>query len=78
VPGDPSQPTRVGVAVGAGVGNAVRRNRAKRLLREAARGASIKRGTDLVLIAKPRLVDSSFTNARASVREAIERAGSAC
>ena len=46
--------TRVGITAGKSVGNAVQRNRAKRLLREAARIMlpKIEPGVDLVLIAR--------------------------
>src|SRR5436309_4539807 len=49
---------RVGVSAGRGVGGAVQRNSAKRLLREAARAVlpQIKPGTDLVIVAKPALL----------------------
>jgi len=61
---------RVGVVAGRTVGNAVKRNRAKRLLRAAMRGlmASLSPGWDLVLIARPPLATSGC----AEVREALE------
>jgi ribonuclease P protein component len=68
----------VGFAVGAGVGNAVKRNRAKRLLREAARATCIRPGSDVVLVAKPPLVNSSFEEVSAALDAALERAGVSC
>jgi len=76
--GDAGAPTRVGFAVGAGVGNAVNRNRAKRLLREAVRATCIKPGSEVVLVAKPPLAKSSLQEVRAALDSALERAGVSC
>ena len=58
--------TRVGVAAGRTVGNAVKRNRAKRLLRAAMQSlvSSMVSGWDVVLIARPPLVASSCAEVR--------------
>lgn len=53
-------PVRVAVVASRRVGTAVRRNRAKRLLREAARRARWKAGTDLVLVARSGCADSGL------------------
>lgn len=47
----PEGPPSVGVVAGRKVGNAVRRNRAKRLMREAARRADLVPNTQYVLVA---------------------------
>lgn len=46
------QSVRMAVVASRRVGTAVRRNRAKRLLREAARSVSWRPGTDVVLVAR--------------------------
>jgi len=67
---------RVGVAAGKTVGTAVRRNRAKRLLREAMRSLLPKLGSgwDLVLIARPALVAATLTDTRSVLLNLLKRA----
>jgi len=67
---------RVGIAAGRTVGSAVKRNRAKRLLREALRPLipSLVSGWDLILIARPALVSSSSTDARRALLSILRRA----
>jgi ribonuclease P protein component len=70
---------RYGVAVGRRVGKAVRRNRVKRWLREAARRLHphLRQGYDLILIARGRLADPAVTyhQVAACVQALVERAG---
>ena len=67
---------RVGIAAGKRTGTAVRRNRAKRLLREAMRPmlSSLASGWDLVLIARPALVTATLTDTRLAVKALLQRA----
>lgn len=68
---------RVGVTAGRSVGGAVQRNRAKRLLREAARHwlPSIKKGWDLMLIARAPIVSARFDAVMQTVKTLLDRAG---
>ena len=53
-------PARVAVIASRRVGGAVQRNRAKRLLREAARHLPLQSGTDVVLVARARCARSTL------------------
>jgi ribonuclease P protein component len=59
------------------VGNAVHRNRAKRLLREAMRPLlpQLGSGWDLVLIARPPILAASLEDASRAVTGLLGRAG---
>jgi ribonuclease P protein component len=67
---------RVGVAAGRAVGSAVKRNRAKRLLRAAMQVfvESLPAGWDLVLIARSPLPSSSLPEVRAAMHGLLNRA----
>jgi len=58
-PAEPG-PSRVGFVAGRAVGGAVRRNRAKRRLREAVRQVPIRDGCDYVVIASPAVTEVPF------------------
>lgn len=64
------QHNRFGVVASREVGQATKRNRAKRLLREAIRrqAAELPQGYDYLLIARPKIVGASFKE----VKQALE------
>jgi ribonuclease P protein component len=68
---------RYGLVVSKRVGNAVVRNRARRLFREAVRAidSQCAQGFDIVLIARPALQGQSLSTVVAAVSELAMRAG---
>jgi ribonuclease P protein component len=68
---------QVGVGAGLSVGNAVKRNRAKRLLRAAISDLLPRTvpGSDLVLIARSPLPESDLYQTRAALENLLKRAG---
>ena len=68
--------SRFAVAAGRSVGNAVRRNRAKRLLRAALQPQLelIKPGWDVLLIARQPLADSTFVDTQLALASLLQRA----
>lgn len=71
-----SDHVRVGVTAGKTTGNAVHRNRAKRILREAMRPylKSFASGWSLILIARPPLVTATLEDTRAALSNLFRRA----
>jgi len=69
--------TRVGITASRKVGNAVARNRARRLLREAVRRAyrRISSGWDIVLVARGDLTGSNEREAEVALQSLLTRAG---
>lgn len=69
--------SRFGVTAGRALGNAVRRNRAKRRLREALRRymPRMVSGQDVVLIARPALNEAEWSDALKAVTVLLKRAG---
>lgn len=67
-----SGPAQVGIVAGRGVGNAVRRNRAKRRLREALCLVGLRPGTAYVVIASHEVVAMPFDQLVRRLAEAIE------
>jgi ribonuclease P protein component len=68
---------RFGFTAGKSLGNAVKRNRAKRLLREALRRnlADIQGGWDAILIARPQLIEKEWAEVQRAVTTVLKRAG---
>ena len=68
--------TRIGIAAGKSVGNAVKRNRAKRLIRAAARESypQIASGYDLVLIARAPIIQVKMPLVHTALQELLQRA----
>lgn len=69
--------TRVGVTAGTTVGNAVRRNRTKRLLRAAMNTLlpTTRPGFDLMLIARSPLAESNLEQTSLALSSLLDRAG---
>jgi ribonuclease P protein component len=64
---------RLGIAATKKLGGAVRRNRAKRLIREVFRRNKIASGFDVVVIPKRELLDASLNVLEADYRILLER-----
>ena len=71
---DPTAPSRVGLAVGRGLGSAVARNRVKRRLRAAWREGAIPAGYDVVLRPSQAVAHIDFQDLVNHVESAVTRA----
>jgi ribonuclease P protein component len=68
---------RLGVAATRKMGNAVERNRAKRLAREIFRRHKITAGYDIVIVPRREMLDAPFATLEADYDRALERRGTA-
>ena len=66
--------SRCGFSVSHRVGKAVMRNRIKRRLREILRVTPLKRGWDIIFIARPAAATVSYANLKGSVESLLSRA----
>lgn len=68
--------TRIGISASKRVGNAVKRNRAKRLIREAVRlrYKEISPGWDLLFIARKPIAEARFEQADKAIEQLLRRA----
>jgi ribonuclease P protein component len=68
--------SRVGVAASRKLGGAVARNRAKRLLREAARHLypQLKTGWDVMLVARPKILEAKEPQVEEVLAQLLKRA----
>jgi ribonuclease P protein component len=64
---------RLGIAATRKLGGAVRRNRAKRLIREVFRHNKVAPGFDIVLVPKRELLDASLKAFEAEYRHNVQR-----
>lgn len=72
---DDDLPARLAVVASRRVGGAVQRNRAKRLLREAARTRSWSPGIDVVLVAREACARSVLTEVVRELEAAVQALG---
>jgi ribonuclease P protein component len=73
---EPAAPTRVAIAAGKRLGNAVVRNRIKRRLREAMRRVypQLATGYDLIVIARAPIIEAEVIQIAAALGEVLRRA----
>jgi ribonuclease P protein component len=72
----PNERTQIGVVAGRSVGNAVKRNRAKRMLREAVRSLLhlIKPGWMIILISRRPILKAEFSDIQDTLNKLFTKA----
>jgi ribonuclease P protein component len=76
VAGNQGSATRLGVVASRKLGDAVRRNRAKRLIREVFRRSPVSSdlgGVDIVVIPRPELFDAAYATLEDDYRSVLAR-----
>ena len=74
--GNDQEVSRFGFTAAKSVGNAVARNRAKRLLREAVRAwMPVLPGKDIIIIARPALLEAEWKEIQEAITGLLQRAG---
>ena len=68
-----NEPTRLGIAATKKLGGAVKRNRAKRLIREVFRQHANPMGLHIVVVPRPALLEASYESIEADYASCIER-----
>ncbi len=73
----PIESSRIGIIAGRRAGNAVRRNRLKRVCRELVRGSipSLLPGYECILYPKTRILDASFGEVKRVWNEMLQEIG---
>jgi ribonuclease P protein component len=68
--------SRFGIAAGRSVGSAVRRNRAKRQIREVIRPLipSLRTGWDILILARKPMLEAAFQEIEAAIRSLLQQA----
>jgi ribonuclease P protein component len=67
--------SRWGLVVSKKVGSSVARNRVKRMLREILRQTEIKPGWDIVIVARPHIINMDFDGIKSQVDAMLKEAG---
>jgi len=70
----PEARSRIGIAAGKALGSAVLRHKVQRRLREVLRQQTLPSGWDLVIIARPPLVEASFAQVTDAMKDILARA----
>jgi ribonuclease P protein component len=67
--------TRFGYSISKRVGKAVTRNRIRRIFKEIARTLPVRRGVDVVIIARGEVVNADYQKLRLSISKLLKQAG---